>query len=103
MYGPGHALPVLSAGKLGNYHIGAKGDADEEGHDDTHHRPIAPHGGHGAFSYKAAHNEDVRCIKKLLADACHSQQQCKGPGFVCDGAMEHIHFLHCPIPLFCII
>ena len=98
MYGPGHALPVLSAGELGNHHISTKGDADEEGHNDAYHGPIASHGGHGAFSYKAAHNEDIRCIKKLLADACHSQQQRKGPGFVCDGAMEHIHFLHCSSP-----
>jgi len=92
IHGPVDAVLLLHPRELGDNHIGAQRHAHKKVHDQTHHRAVAAHGGHGVLAHEAAHHGHVRRVEQLLQDPRHRQRQRENQNIFDQRAGEHIHF-----------
>lgn len=89
-----HLLGSAGADGIGDDHVGAQGNADEQVHHQADDGAVGPHGGHGGGalrgSGKVPHDGHIRGVEQLLQNGGGRHRQGKAGQFIPNGPVEHI-------------
>ena len=93
MHRVGNALGVLRAEEMGQGHVGADGQSDQQIHDQIHQGAGGPHLGQGVAARKAADDHQIRRVEQQLQQAGEHHRQGKEQQLRQDGADGHIDLM----------